>query len=63
MESYIQITSEAAAQMMLKGKFNELWFKLDNSIVNSAEYKIDIEKIPKCKFFVKITTDTEEMSE
>ncbi|HDU3224676.1 TPA: hypothetical protein RFK34_001704 [Listeria monocytogenes] len=63
MERYIQITNEAAAQMILEGNYNNLWFKNGYDIGKCTDYVIHLKQLRHAKFFVKISTDTEEMSE
>ncbi|ELB8840181.1 hypothetical protein RG769_001696 [Listeria monocytogenes] len=63
MERYIQITNEAAAQMILEGNYNNLWFKNGYDIGKCTDYVIYLKQLRHLKFFVKIKATDEEMSE
>ncbi|HEL9509268.1 TPA: hypothetical protein U0J09_002930 [Listeria monocytogenes] len=54
MESYIQITNESAIKMILEGRYNELWYKKNGSILPCKEYRLNLEKAPTYKFFRKV---------
>ncbi|EKZ4625919.1 hypothetical protein QQ060_001486 [Listeria monocytogenes] len=57
MESYIQITNEAAAKMILNGDYKELWFKSDKDIVKCSLRIIRLEKLPELTFFVRLSDE------
>ncbi|EPD0816987.1 TPA: hypothetical protein ACGXRC_002864 [Listeria monocytogenes] len=54
MESYIQITNESAIKMIFDGRYNELWYKKNGSILPCKEYRLNLEKAPTYKFFRKV---------
>ncbi|EPM3047892.1 hypothetical protein ACTKQT_002551 [Listeria monocytogenes] len=57
MESYIQITNEAAVKMILNGDYNELWFEKDGDIVTCEDRLLDVHALPKFKFFVRLSDE------
>ncbi|HGE6632107.1 TPA: hypothetical protein ACGB9C_003134 [Listeria monocytogenes] len=57
MESYVQITNESAIKMIFEGRYNELWYEGNGSILPYKEYRLDLEKAPTYKFFVKLSAD------
>ncbi|EIN8848893.1 hypothetical protein LO935_002672 [Listeria monocytogenes] len=57
MESYIQITNEAAAKMIVNGDYKELWFKSDKDIVKCSLRIIRLEKLPELTFFVRLSDE------
>ncbi|MBC2196293.1 hypothetical protein [Listeria booriae] len=58
MESYVQISNEAASKMIIGGSYKDLYFKTENeNIVKCSQVAIDIERLGSVKFFIKMTDD------
>ncbi|MBC2238340.1 hypothetical protein [Listeria innocua] len=57
MESYVQITNEAAAEMILDGSFDELWIMDAKDIVKCSTCLIRLEELPEFKFFVRLSNE------
>lgn len=54
LESYVQITNKAAAEMVLKGAYSELYIKEGDVIRVCNRYRTYLYKLEKSKFFVKL---------
>lgn len=56
MESYVQITNEAAAKMIINGEYRELWYRSPEAFGLSPLWnkRVDISNLETFKFFVKL---------
>ncbi|TYV90624.1 hypothetical protein [Listeria monocytogenes] len=58
MESYIQITNEAAAKMIVNGDYKELWYAPNRASVLCCNYhEIDLSNLETFKFFVRLSDE------
>ncbi|EAC3423699.1 hypothetical protein O5A27_000945 [Listeria monocytogenes] len=63
METYIQITNDAAAKTILRGDISELYIKQGRSIVPCDNTTTSLRQLEKGRFYVQLTANNEEMSE
>ncbi len=56
MESYVQITNEAAAKMIINGELGGLWYRSPGAFGISPLWnnRVDISNLETFKFFVKL---------
>ncbi|MBC1548815.1 hypothetical protein HCJ28_02525 [Listeria sp. FSL L7-1434] len=57
MESYIQITNEAAVKMIVNGHCDELWVEKNGDIVRCDGRFLYVHEIPGLKFFVRLSDE------
>ncbi|ENH9561943.1 hypothetical protein ABW287_000496 [Listeria monocytogenes] len=57
MERYVQITNEAATEMILNGDYKELWFERDGDIVMCDGRLLYVHALPEFKFFVRLSDE------
>ncbi len=62
METYIQITNDAAAKTILRGAISELYIKQGRSIVPCDNTTTSLRQLEKGRFYVQLTTNVEERS-
>ncbi|WP_176744221.1 hypothetical protein [Listeria monocytogenes] len=55
MESYVQITNEAAAELILNGDYKELWYEKGGNILSCKNSYLYIHALPEFKFFVRLS--------
>ncbi|EAD7934030.1 hypothetical protein DOE69_01755 [Listeria monocytogenes] len=60
MESYVQITNEAAAKTILRGAISELYCKREGCIVPCERLETNLFMLEKGCFFVKLTSAEED---
>lgn len=57
MESYVQITNEAAAKMILNGDYKELWYEKCGNIVRCKNSYLYVHALPELTFFVRLSDE------